>query len=128
MENKEKIYTETLLTQSTWDEFELQAIMKEHRIWQPTISSQEMYNETAEQCTILQKKIITDRNDILSACWFAVLMDSLTEFEFTHPEIEWQTEEAREEEEGKVYYQGRRVEFDYKTETKTEETSNGDKT
>lgn len=122
-------YSDDLLKQTHWDESEIQSIMREHKIWQITISNQEMYNSTAEQCLNLQEKIMKDRNDIISSCWFAVLMDSLTEFEFAHPEIDWETEDDRKEDEGAVYFQGREVTFDYKGQGfKQEETDDGEPT
>jgi hypothetical protein len=66
---------------AVWSDEELEEIMEKEKIWQPTIGSIEHYNETGEQMLLLQEKIKTDRTDIISALWFAVLSDAMVEFD-----------------------------------------------
>jgi hypothetical protein len=94
--------------QNRWTQFELDAIKIKHQIFPPTLSNLKEYKDLVEQVKKLEGK-----KDIINCLWSRALKESLITFETTHDEINWETEEQREEREGKLYYKGQRVVMDY---------------
>jgi hypothetical protein len=97
-----------LSERKTYTDKDIIEIMESNKIYPIHIQTVDDYNSIGEKCLTLYQS-----QEIVDSCWLNIYLDALYEFEHKFPNIFNMEAEKKDDEENPVYFEGKRVEFDY---------------